>query len=63
MCDACHYAKQYKLPFAQSHSHSMLIFDMIHIDIRGPFGVFFINEHMFFLTGVDYHSRYTWLFL
>ncbi|WVY97979.1 hypothetical protein V8G54_030130, partial [Vigna mungo] len=32
-CDACHRAKQKKLPFTASTSNSLCIFDLLHIDI------------------------------
>ena len=35
---------------------------MIHVDIRGPFGTASLHEHKFFLTIVDDHSRFTWIY-
>ena len=63
VCDTCHYAKQHKLPFLHSNNRSNNIFDMIHVDIWGPFASPSIHGHRFFLTVVDDHSRYTWIFL
>jgi len=33
MCDICNRAKQRKLPFTLSTSHTTAIFDIIHVDI------------------------------
>jgi hypothetical protein len=39
-CDECHMAKQKKLPFPISISHAKFVFDLIHIDVWGPFSTF-----------------------
>jgi len=62
-CDACHYAKQHKLSFSHSNTRAKNIFDLIHVDIWGPFHIGSANGHRFFLTIVDDHSRFTWVFL
>jgi len=33
VCDICHLAKQHKLPFSQSNTKSLNLFDLIHVDI------------------------------
>jgi len=35
---------------------------MIHVDIWGPFGTASMHGHKFFLTIVDDHSRFTWVY-
>ena len=42
---------------------SIQVFQLIHIDIWGPFSVTSYSGHQFFLTIVDDYSRFTWLFL
>ncbi|CAM8997807.1 unnamed protein product [Rhodiola kirilowii] len=37
-CDICPSAKQTRLQFPSSHTHSTQIFELIHVDIWGPFG-------------------------
>ncbi|WVY94711.1 hypothetical protein V8G54_033799 [Vigna mungo] len=61
ICDACHISKQRKLPFSNSSSKTMKIFDLIHIDIRGPCNILSMRGFKYFLTIVDDFSRYTWL--
>jgi len=61
-CDVCHYAKQHKLSFTHNSTRTKNIFDMIHVDIWGPFGTASIHGHKFFLTIVDDHNRFTWVY-
>ena len=61
-CSICPIAKQKKLSFPLSKSRASSIFALIHMDIWGPYRVPTLSGHQFFLTVVDDHSRYTWLF-
>ena len=61
-CDVCHFAKMKKLSFSPSTTVSQSCYDLIHGDIRGPFNSPSILGHRYFLTIVDYFSRYTWVF-
>lgn len=63
ICDSCHYAKQTKLRFAHNNHIAMHCFDLLHMDIWGPIGIPSMQGHHYFLTIVDDHSRFTWLFL
>jgi len=63
VCDICHYAKQHKLSYNHSASHSDNCFDLIHCDIWGPVSIPSVHGHKYFLTIVDDHSRHTWAFL
>jgi len=63
MCDLCNHAKQIKLPFTLSTSHTTAIFDIIHVDIWGPCSTTSMQGFRYFLTIVDYFSRYTWTIL
>jgi hypothetical protein len=56
-------AKQHRLPFPVSTTESQCPFDLIHVDIWGPFSIKSINGSQFFLTIVDDFSRYTWIHL
>lgn len=58
-CDACHYAKQRKLPFPNSSTKSNAPFDILHADIWGPFSIISFLGHKYFLTLVDDFSRFT----
>ncbi|GJW13178.1 cysteine-rich receptor-like protein kinase 8, partial [Tanacetum coccineum] len=56
-------AKFSKLPYTSSDSHSVSIFDLIHIDIWGPYKVPTDGQFMYFLTIVDDCSRGTCVYL
>lgn len=62
-CDACCRAKQTRLPFPLSTSMSANNFDLIHCDIWGPYPTPTLSRAHYFLTIVDDHSRYTWVYL
>ncbi|CAN1775498.1 hypothetical protein LINPERHAP1_LOCUS13349, partial [Linum perenne] len=36
-CRVCHLAKQRHLPFSPSSSHASVAFELVHMDIWGPF--------------------------
>ena len=56
-------AKQKRLPF-QSFVHvSNSCFDLIHVDIWGPYSTPSLNGSKYFFTVVDDFSRCTWTFL
>ncbi|CAL0299836.1 unnamed protein product [Lupinus luteus] len=61
-CHVCHLAKQKRLPYNSSMSKSAHIFDLLHMDIWGPFSMPSTLGHRYFLTIVDDKSRFTWLY-
>ena len=56
-------AKFAKLPYQVSESHRTVIFELIHIDIWGPYKVPTNGKFRYFLTVVDDCSRSTWIYL
>jgi len=62
ICDIYHFAKQKRLPFPLSASKSKRCFDLIHVDVWGPYSLSSIYGHKYFLTIVDDYSIYTWVF-
>jgi len=50
------------LPFPLSASRSKKYFDLIHVDVWGPYSISSILSHKYFFTIVDDYSRYTWVF-
>jgi len=62
-CEICPLAKQTRFKFPVSDSHSTAIFQLIHIDVWGPYKVPTYDKKHYFVTIVDDHSRYTWLCL
>jgi hypothetical protein len=62
-CDIYHYAKQKKLSFPVSTSHSSSKYEMLHFDIWGHLSIASVHNHRFFFTIIDDFSRYTWIIL
>ena len=56
-------AKQKRLPFQSSVHVSNSCFDLIHVDIWGPYSTPSLNGSKYFFTVVDDFSRCTWTFL
>ena len=56
-------AKQKRLPFISHNNMSTNPFDIVHIDIWGPFNVSTLVGHIYFLTIVDDCTRATWVYL
>jgi hypothetical protein len=55
--------KKKKQYFSISNKVSKAPFDLIDVDIRGPFSQQSTNGSHYFLTIVDDFSRYTWIHL
>ena len=62
-CSISPLAKQRRLSFRTFVSHSSACFDLIHVDIWGPYSTPSLNGSRYFLTLVDDYSRCTWVFL
>nr|GEX30398.1 cysteine-rich RLK (receptor-like protein kinase) 8 [Tanacetum cinerariifolium] len=62
-CMSCPMAKFAKLPYALSDSHALEPFNLIHIDMWGPYKVATNGKYRYFLTIVDDFSRVTWIYL
>jgi len=58
ICDSCYFSK-HRLNFPDSKYVTSDVFDLIHIDIWGSFGITSIHRHTDFLTIVDDFSRHT----
>ncbi len=63
VCTVCPLAKQKRLPFSNNNNLYSFPFDLVHIDIWGPYHVPTIEGYRYFLTLVDDCSRTTWLYL
>ncbi|XP_073221459.1 uncharacterized protein [Cicer arietinum] len=59
-CDVCFHAKHKCLPFPNSTTIADCCFDLIHMDIWGPFSMPSILGYKYFLTVVDDKSRFCW---
>lgn len=63
VCMTCPMSKFTKLPFQYSTSVSTSAFELIHLDIWGPYRVPTRGIYRFFLTIVDDYTRATWVYL
>lgn len=62
-CEDCMYAKHTRQVFPQSTSNSTEIFQLLHVDLWGPYRHKTHNTCSMFLTLVDDKSRHTWTYL
>ena len=62
-CSICPLAKQKRLPFPSPISSSSSCFDLVQVDIWGPYSTPSLNGSKYFLTLVDDHNRCTWVYL
>lgn len=62
-CDTCCIAKHPRLPLKSSQSMGASIFNLVHIDLWGPYRVQNINASKYLLIVLDDYSRATWTFL
>lgn len=63
VCTTCPLAKFTKQPYSHSKSHAKHIFDLVHIDIWGPYKLCTKGKFKYFITLVDDCSRHTWVYL
>nr|XP_016483773.1 PREDICTED: uncharacterized protein LOC107804403 [Nicotiana tabacum] len=63
ICSICPMARQQRLPFYDSTIHSTKPFQLVHIDIWGPYNTKTYNGFRYFLTLVDDFTRVTWTHL
>lgn len=56
-CDICHFSKQKRLPFYVNPAIATFAFELLHIDIWGPFKQHSYNGYKYFLTIVDDFTR------
>jgi len=62
-CSVCPKAKLHRQPFPLSTTRASTIFELIHVDIWGPYKCATYDGYKYFLTIVDDHSRATWVHL
>ncbi|XP_074305524.1 uncharacterized protein LOC141640740 [Silene latifolia] len=63
ICLSCPMAKLTKTPYTLRNSTYAQPFDLVHIDIWGPYRVLYRGKYKYFLTLVDDYSRGTWVYL
>ncbi|KAG8498357.1 hypothetical protein CXB51_006727 [Gossypium anomalum] len=57
ICSACQIGKAHKLPFSSSKTMYSTPFKLVASDVWGP-----SNGFLYYVTFVDMHSRYTWIY-
>lgn len=62
-CRVCPLAKHTRLPFPSSTSKSCANFELLHLDVWGPYSTQTFDGNIYFLIVVDDYSRVTWVFL
>ena len=63
LCHVCPLAKESRLPFPPSIIHTTYCFELLHMDVWGPYKIPALTGARFFLTMIDDFSRATWTFL
>ena len=63
LCNVCPLAKQKRLPFPFNNKINSCAFDLIHLDVWGPYTTFTLDGFKYFLTMVDDATRATWVYL
>ncbi|KAF7812241.1 Cysteine-rich RLK (receptor-like protein kinase) 8 [Senna tora] len=62
-CNTCHLAKQTRFSFPVSETITDECFELLHIDVWGPYNIESLSGARFMLTIVDDHSRAVWIYL
>ncbi|KAL0400903.1 UNVERIFIED_CONTAM: Retrovirus-related Pol polyprotein from transposon TNT 1-94 [Sesamum latifolium] len=62
-CDVCHKSKQSRLSFPLSNSQAQKPFELVHMDLWGPYTAHTISGCSYVLTLLDDCSRSLWTFL
>nr|CAN63642.1 hypothetical protein VITISV_038695 [Vitis vinifera] len=61
-CDSCKLGKSKTLPFPLHASRASHCFDLIHSDAWGPSPVSSHEKFKYYVTFIDDHSRFTWVY-
>ena len=62
-CSVCPLAKQKRLAYVSHNKLSSKPFDLVHIDIWGPFSTESVEGFRYFFTLVDDCTRMTWIYM
>ena len=61
-CFACKLGKSKLLPFPLKYTMALKCFDIIHSDVWGITRVISHTNYKYFVTFIDDHSRFTWVY-
>ncbi|GKB38252.1 ribonuclease H-like domain-containing protein, partial [Tanacetum coccineum] len=62
-CDICHKAKQTRESLPFSDHQTIIIGEIVHLDLWGPYKVISKDGFGYFLTIVDDYTRVVWVYL
>lgn len=62
-CHICPLAKQTRLQFPISNSRFNPFLKLVHLDLWGPYNIPTYDKKYYFLTIVDDHTRFTWVYM
>ena len=62
ICNICPMAKQKRLPFPFNNNFSYSPFDLIHVNIWGPYSMPTYDGFKYFLSVVDDATKCTWIY-
>ena len=57
VCPICPMSRQTRLPFPKSTTHSTKLFELLHVDLWGPYNTTTHDNHKYFITLVDDCSK------
>ena len=61
-CQVCPMAKLKRLPFPFNNKISSCAFDLVHMDVWGPYSTPILDGFKYFLIVMDDATKATWLF-
>ena len=61
-CDACQYGKVLQMPFYTTRIITKAPLELIHTDLWGPTPLPSLHGYRYYISFVDDHSRYCWIF-
>lgn len=62
-CHVCPLAKQIRQVFPSSNSRASTSFDLVHMNLWGPYKTPTLDKKHYFLTIVDDYNRFVWVYL
>lgn len=62
VCSSCQMSKSCKLPFTSTNKISIFPIDKVHCDLWGPAPILSCQNFKYYVSFVDDHSRFTWIF-
>ncbi|KAG8660798.1 hypothetical protein MANES_02G195350v8 [Manihot esculenta] len=63
ICSVCPIAKQTRIPFSTSRISTKEVFDLLHVDLWGPYHLKSITNVVYILTIVDDFSWFCWTYM